>query len=164
MLQKEIDGVGGDRSGINLLVRSMRLHPRIRESCVTSIAVAKHLTPTPTHIHRHMRTHTHSLTHPSSPAIKRPSWQEHTSDAPFFLPAHTVQRTNTQHGPLLPGNYQFCIIPNPGWSRAMQRGGVPKYSTLINSASTVGERGEALFNKEGKHASTKHNLILSERE
>lgn len=46
----------------------------------------------------------------------------------------------------------------------MQRGSVPKYSTLINSASSVGERGEALFNKEGKHASTKHNLILSERE
>lgn len=46
----------------------------------------------------------------------------------------------------------------------MQRGSVPKYSMLINSTCTVGERGEALFNKEGKHASTKHNLILSKSE
>lgn len=157
-------GGGGGLRGINLLVRSMRSHPRIRESCVTSITVAKHLTPTPTHINRHMHTHMHSLIRSSSPAIKRPSRQEHTSDAPFFLPPHTVQCTNTQRDPLLPRNYQFCIIQNPVWSRAMQHGNVPKYSTLINSVSTVGERGEALFNKEEKHASTKHNLILSERD
>lgn len=145
------------RGEINFLVRSMRLHPRIRESCVTSIAVAKHLTPTPTdtYTHTHIRSHTLLLL-----PLKGQAGRNTLLMRCSFC--HWAQCSTQTHSVVLyyqeTNNFASFQIQS-----REQRGGVPKFSTFINSDS-VWERGETLFNKEGKHASTKHNLILCERE